>query len=150
MSVSPWDIAKVINTKTGPIEVDKDNYNIFLINKIFSNTQDSVFFANEANAFTKNIPEQIYFDFYYYGLSKASRYGKWHKQPKEDDPEVIEYVQNYFNYSKSKAIEAIECFDEETIINEKISSERLIKIKIKNIMENNYNEREAFCFYRKT
>ncbi len=112
---TPWDIAKVINSKTGPIEVDKDNYNIFLINKIFSNTQDSVFFANEANAFTKNIPEQIYFDFYYYGLSKASRYGKWHKQPKEDDPEVIEYVQTYFNYNKAKAIEAIECFDEETI-----------------------------------
>lgn len=112
---TPWDIAKVINSKTGPIEVDKDNYNIFLINKIFSNTQDSVFFANEANAFTKNIPEQIYFDFYYYGLSKASRYGKWYKQPKEDDPEVIEYVQTYFNYNKAKAIEAIECFDEETI-----------------------------------
>ena len=69
---TPWDIAKVINSKTGPIEVDKDNYNIFLINKIFSNTQDSVFLANEASAFTKNIPEQIYFDFYYYGLSKAS------------------------------------------------------------------------------
>lgn len=115
MSQNPWDIAKVINTKSGHMEVDKDNYNIFILNKIFSNNQDSAFFANEANAFTKNIPEQFYFDFYYYGLSKASRYGKWYKQPKEDDQELIEYVQNYFNYNKAKAIEALECFNEETI-----------------------------------
>lgn len=112
---TPWDIAKIINSKSEPIEANKENYNIFLINKIFSNTQDSVFFANEANAFTKNITEQMYFDWYYNGLSKKSRYGQWYKQPKEIDQEIIEYVQTYFNYNKAKAVEAIECFDEETI-----------------------------------
>lgn len=114
-NLTPFDIAKIINTKSENIEASKDNYNIFMMNKIYSNTQDSVFYANEANAFTKNISEQMHFDFYYYGLSKASRYGKWHKLGKDADPDVIEYVQEYFSYSKEKAIESIACFDDETI-----------------------------------
>lgn len=114
-TLSPFDVAKIINGKTERMEADKTNYDIFMMNKIYSNTQDSVFFANEANAFTKNMSEQIHFDWYYFGLSKASRYGKWNKKSKDVEPEVIEYVQNYFNYSKQKALEAIECFDDEAI-----------------------------------
>ena len=113
--LTPWDIAKTINTKSGRMEIEKGMYDSFVMNKVFSNTQDSVFFANEVNGFTKNIDEQMQYDFYYYGLSKASRYGKWFKIPKCEDKDIIEYVQNYFNYSKEKAVDAISCFDEETI-----------------------------------
>lgn len=113
--LSPFDIAKTINTKSEHMEVDKD-FNRFLINKLFSNTQDSVFFANEANMFTSNMTEQMIYDFYYKGLPKSSRYGKWFKAEKEDNPEMIEYIMNYFNYNKSKAVRAISLFDEETLI----------------------------------
>lgn len=131
MSQSPWDIANIINSKTGVIEANKSNYDIFIMNKIYSNNQDSVFFANEANTFTKNITEQMHFDWYYTGTSKKSRYGKWYKKPKDTDPELIEYVKEYFNYSKEKAIEAIDCFDEQTIEDIKADIKILKKSAVK-------------------
>lgn len=112
--LSPFDYANTINKKTEHLTVDK-NFQTFIINKLYSNTQDSVFYANEANMFTSNMTEQMVYDFYWHGLPKATRYGKWFKAEKDDNPEVIEYVMNYFNYSRKKAILAIENFDAETL-----------------------------------
>ena len=112
--LSPFDYANTINKKTGRLTVDKE-FQKFIVNKLYSNTQDSVFFANEANMFTSNMTEQMVYDFYYYGLTRSSRYSKWFKAEKDDNPEMIEYVMKYFNYSRKKAISAIETFDNETL-----------------------------------
>lgn len=112
--LTPFDVAKAINSKTGVLEVDK-SLSKFVLNKIYSNSKDTVMFANEANMFTGNITEQMLFDFYYYGVPKKSRYDKWFKQPKDENPDLIEYVQNYFNCSKKQAIENIESFSDEVI-----------------------------------
>lgn len=112
--LSPFDIAKTINLKTGRLEVN-NKFDIFITNKLFSNTQDSIIYANYANQFKSTIDPQMVYDFYYFGLPKASRYGKWHKTADEFDKELIEYVQNYLNYSKTKAIEALMQFSDETI-----------------------------------
>lgn len=118
MSRTPFDYVKSINGKTGRITDFEDNeYIPFIINKVFGNTQDSVFYANEANAFTSMVTPQMAYDFYYYGLPKKSRFGTWHKAKKEDKTtaEVIEYVMDYFTCSKEKAVDIILDFDEDVI-----------------------------------
>lgn len=112
--LSPFDISKSINGKTGKIEVDK-SLSKFVLNKIYSNSKDTVMFANEANMFTGNITEQMLYDFYYHGVTKRSRFDKWFKQPKDENPELIEYVQKYFSCSKQQAMENIESFSEDVI-----------------------------------
>lgn len=112
--LSPFDITKTINMKSGRLITD-NSYTPFVINKIFSNTRDSIMYANYANQFTSNTDTQLAYDFYYHGLPKASRFGKWNKPPKEDDEDVIEYVQDYFKYNRQKAIDVIACFSEDVI-----------------------------------
>lgn len=112
--LSPFDVAKSINAKTGHLEVDK-SLSKFVLNKIFSNSKDTVMFANEANIFTSNMTEQMVYDFYYHGVPKKSRFDKWFKLPKDENPDLIEYVQKYFNCSRKHAIENIESFSEDVI-----------------------------------
>ena len=111
---TPFEYAKSINSKTGRVEVDKD-FNQFVINTLYSNTQDSVFYANESNMFTSNMNNQMVYDFFYFGLPKASRYGKWFKKEKNNQTELEDYVMEYFTCSRAKAVEFIKDFDNETI-----------------------------------
>lgn len=111
---TPFEYAKSINSKTGRVEVDKD-FNQFVINTLYSNTQDSVFYANESNMFTSNMNNQMVYDFFYFGLPKASRYGKWFKKEKNNQTELEDYVMEYFTCSRAKAVEFIKDFDNENI-----------------------------------
>ncbi len=80
-SKNTFDYIKLINGKSGIPDL-LDGYEAFLANKNFSNTADSILYANEVNK--SGIDAEMNFDFYYYGLSKNSRrYGKWYKKPKE-------------------------------------------------------------------
>ena len=113
---TPFDYGKVINGKLGHVEVNPSVYNGFVINHLFSNTQDSIFYANEVNKFSSAITPQMQFDFYYYGLAKKSRYGKWNKMPNvKHDEDLIGYVMDYFKYNRTRAIETLEMFDKQTI-----------------------------------
>ena len=118
MSRTPFDYVKSINGKTGRItDFEDKEYIPFIINKVFSNTKDSIMYANEANTFTSMVTPQMAYDFYYYGLPKSSRFGKWHKAKKNDKAtqEVIEYVMDYFNITSVKAIDIIADFDDDVI-----------------------------------
>lgn len=112
--LSPFDITKTINMKSGKLEVDKD-FNVFITNKIYSNTEDSVFYANEANQFNSNIDPQMVYDFYYHGLPRANRFGKWFKDNKDFSQDMIDYIKNYFNYNTNKAISILNLLDEDTL-----------------------------------
>jgi len=100
MPMSPFEITDIINTK-GTIPEDViDSYNAYVINKVLSNTVDSVLFANEMNRYW-SIPNQQQFDFYYHGLPKKKRFGKWHKN--QDDAESLNLIQEYYGYSRKRA-----------------------------------------------
>lgn len=98
--LSPFDIASVINEKKGSLDAEEVGYVPYMVNRIFSNTFDSVIFANEMNRYS-NLSRQQQFDFYYHGLGKKKRFGKWHKN--QDDTEELELIQEAFGYSKKKA-----------------------------------------------
>jgi len=80
-------------------------YPAFIVNRVFSNTMDSVLFANEMNRYA-NLTTQQQFDFYYYGLDKKKRYGKWHKN-QEDEDDIIALIQEVFSFSARKAKDCV-------------------------------------------
>jgi len=77
MSTSPFDIVKSLNEKTD-FEYDIKDYSAFMINRIMSNTLDTLFFAEAMNRFY-DLDKGIQRDFYWYGLPKSKRFGKYHK-----------------------------------------------------------------------
>lgn len=99
--LSPFDIANAINQKTGHLNADQVDYQPYMMNRIFSNTKDTVLFANEMNMRWGNLDKQQQFDFYYYALPKKKRYGKWHKN--QDDKDYLDTVKEVFGYSRRKA-----------------------------------------------
>ncbi len=99
-SMSPFEITSHINEKKGVLDVEEIGYNAYVINKALSNTIDSALFANEMNRYW-DIPTQQQFDFYYYGLPKKKRFGKWHKN--QDDVESLNLIQEYYGYSRKRA-----------------------------------------------
>jgi hypothetical protein len=98
--LSPFDIASNINNKSGQLDVNEVGFDAFVVNRVFSNTRDSIFFANEMNQ-CYNLPKDMQYQFYYHGLPKKSRYGKWNKN--QDDKSELEVIQDYFGYSRNKA-----------------------------------------------
>lgn len=106
--LTPFDISSIINDKTGRLDVEQFFYEPFIINKIFSNNKTSVFFANEMNGLG-HAPKQWQFDFYYYGLDKAKRFGKWNKS--EDDKEKIDLIKSYLKCSTEKAKECLDLLE---------------------------------------
>lgn len=77
--MTPFDITGIINMKS---EHDRDevieDYVPWVINRAMSNTFDSMLFAAEMNVYSHLDPD-MQFDFYYHGLPKGKRYGKWNK-----------------------------------------------------------------------
>lgn len=102
---SPFDMAKRINEKLGYVDVSETGYEPYMINRILSNTADTILFANEMNHYWR-LPKQWQFDFYYAALSKKKRYGKWHKN--QDDVQALELIQEFFGYSRAKAKDVLE------------------------------------------
>jgi len=98
--LSPFDVVTNINEKKGFLNVDEVGFEAFVINRVFSNTQDTVLFANEMNA-CWGLPKDMQYAFMYHAIPKKKRYGKWHKN--QDDKEELELIQEYFNISRHKA-----------------------------------------------
>lgn len=118
--ISPFDIAKRINEKLGVLDQDQYSaYSPWMINKIFSMTRDTVLFSNEMNQ-NYHLEKEAQFDFYYYGLDKKKRYGKWQKKDAIKSS-VIDLIKKKFNYSNKKAHEVADLLSKEDIA--KISSE---------------------------
>lgn len=102
--MSPFDIVKNINGHSARLDTDDVGYDAFVINKIYSNTPDSVAFANELNQ-NWALPKQQQYDFYRFGLPKnMRRFGKWEKRS-TDTAEDLKQIQEAYGYSRQKAIE---------------------------------------------
>lgn len=104
---NPFDVVNNINKKSGHLNNINNKTPMFIINRCFSNTVDSVHYANEMNM-SNNISEQMQYDFYYYGLSKRNRYGKFNKKQKHIDMAFIETIMEVYGYSFKKANEVFD------------------------------------------
>lgn len=113
--MTPFDYAKIINFKK-ELPSDLVGYDNFVMNRIYSNTLDSIFYANEINF---ECDKEYNFDYYYHGLSKGSRYGKWHKKAKEKkrDLDVLNKIMDVYNCSLSKAKEIYQVLENTNAIN---------------------------------
>lgn len=92
---------------------DLSGYNPFLTNRAFAAFIDTIMFAEAMNQ-ASELPPELQYDFYYYGIRKGSRFDPI---PKPSEPEGLDVVMAYFNYSKQKALEVINLLSREDLIN---------------------------------
>lgn len=112
---NPFKIIDWITSKKKPDEVEKpsDGYNAFIINRHFSYFPDLVFFANEMNKRMNSAASpDIQFEFYYHLLNKQKRFAKWAK-PEAD--EKLKAIMEFYSYSREKASQVIDLFDDSAI-----------------------------------
>lgn len=101
-AMSFFDVAKNINGHGERLDSEVIGYNPFMMNRLYSQTPDSVLFANELNKFW-NLPKQMQYDFYRYGLDRnPRRFGTWNKKESDDD---IALIMEAFAFTRNKALE---------------------------------------------
>jgi hypothetical protein len=92
-------------------QAEKD-YNSFIINRGLAYFPDTVLQANEMNIH-RAIPKDWQFSYLLNTITKKKRFSKWaEKVPKTDD---LEMVMQYYDYSKRKAMTALEILTEEQL-----------------------------------
>lgn len=97
--MTPFEIVDVLNTKKQHDRAEiLDSYNAWLINHAMSNNQDTMLLAYEISKFSF-LPDNMQFDFYFYGIPKGKRYGKWNKAEKTDET-LINMLCKTFNCNK--------------------------------------------------
>jgi len=106
---SPFDYVKSINQKD--YMFDLSGYVPYLTNRAFGMHIDTILLAEEMNQYHQLSPE-LQYDFYYHTVRKGKRFGF---PKKSEDPEHLEEICLYFNYSKQKAIEALQLLTPEDI-----------------------------------
>jgi hypothetical protein len=72
----------------------------YVINKSLSYHKDAIFHANFMNAMPI-LDKKMQYHYYLHGISKGSRYGKWHK----DEDSRIEPIMAFYGYSRTRAKE---------------------------------------------
>lgn len=117
--MNPFDFVKEINFgkedimrgTTNDALVEK-SYNQFVVTRALSYHSDTIFFANEMN--TRDLDNRLHFTFLLHSIPKKKRFGsKWHKVENTED---IELIMREFNYSRSKAIDALKLLSREEIV----------------------------------
>jgi citrate lyase beta subunit len=104
---SPFDYVKNINTKAD-YDYDLSGYVPFLTNRAMAMHMDTVMFAEEMNQYHQLDPF-LQYDFYHAGVRKGRRFGFPKKC--EDHPQ-LELVMQYYQYSREKAMQALEILSE--------------------------------------
>ena len=89
------------------------DFNVFMINRAFSQYQDTIFFANEMNLLSKLSPQAVN-DFYLHGLDKKRRFSKWAKAEKFD---IIPLIQELYQCNINRAKEINGLMDDEARTN---------------------------------
>ncbi len=106
---SPFDYIKSINHKD--YKYDLVGYVPFLTNRCFAMHIDTVMLAEQMNHYHQLSP-QLQYDFYYNAVRKGRRFGF---PKKVEDPPNLELVQTYYQYSREKALQALEILTPEQL-----------------------------------
>lgn len=111
--MTPFDFVKAINTKEDVETFSEEDYSPWVINKAFSNTRDTVLYANELNRFY-SLPKFVQYQFYFYGIPKKKRFGKWNKN--QDNSNDIKLIMEFYDYSYHKAKDVLSLFTKEQLL----------------------------------
>ena len=120
--ITPFDFINAIShTKIDLMEQDnaESQYKPYVINKGLSFYPDTVIQANEMNS-RPHLDRKMQFNFLINIIRSKKRYSKWLKPEKLNDLEV---VQEYYGYSKEKALQVLPLLSDEQI--------NYIKLRIK-------------------
>lgn len=105
----------VNHTKVPLLDTDDDSiekgYVPFVVNRCLSYFPDTIFYVNEMNI-RPDTSKKMQFDFYLNSLRKRKRFSKWLKRENPDD---LQAVMDYFEYSEAKAREALNVLSKETV-----------------------------------
>lgn len=102
---------KSINKKD--YQYDLSGYVPFLTNRAFAGFIDTVLFAEQMNQ-SHRLDPQLQYDFYYYGIRKGNRFDPI---PKPVEPEYLDVVMAFYNYSRQKALEVMHLLSKQDILN---------------------------------
>tara|TARA_B100000768_G_C11155579_1_gene322213 strand:- start:441 stop:767 length:327 start_codon:yes stop_codon:yes gene_type:complete len=83
----------------------------FLINKNFSNFQDTIMQAQEMNRY-HTVDKKLQFDFLINSIRPRKRFSKWHKKIIHGDFEV---VKEYYGYNNKKTEQALSILTKDQI-----------------------------------
>ena len=109
--MSPWEIADGIFMKTGEVDPVAVGYDAWFMNRICSNNIDTVYFAEMMNTFL-TATKQMSYDFYYHGLERGRRYGKWRKG---QDDDTVKTVARAYGINRRRAAQYIKLLGEEGV-----------------------------------
>ena len=104
-----FDYVKSVNQKS--FETDLSGYVPFLTNRAFAMHIDTIMLAEQMNHYHQLSP-QLQYDFYYNAVRKGRRFGF---PKKVEDPPNLELVQTYYQYSREKALQALEILTPEQL-----------------------------------
>ena len=110
---SPFDWINNISSSREHWTVDS-SYNMWMAAKAFLQHQDTVFIVSELTKLNITDP-QAHYDFLFYSVPKRKRFGKWAKEIKSDDEELLEYIQEKFCYNRKNAIQTLEVLPQNEI-----------------------------------
>ncbi len=110
------DYLNAINyTKDSLLDTDDEsvekNYVPYVVNRCLSYFPDTIFHANIVNEFS-SMDKKMQFDFLRTSIRKKKRFSRWLKN---ENPENLEIVKEYFGYSNRKANEVMDILTDEDI-----------------------------------
>lgn len=108
-------IPAISHTKKRLMDSDDEqwekNYQAYLVNKNYSNFQDTILYANEMNKY-HNIDNKLQFDYLINSIRPRKRFSPWHKKTIHND---FDYVKEYYGYNNKKTEQALNILTKEQI-----------------------------------
>ena len=92
-------------------ELAEKGYVPYITNKTLSYFTDTLLYANEMNRY-HFLDNRLQYEFYLNTLRKKKRFAKWAKADISND---LEMIQNYFNYSITKAKAALSILSDQQL-----------------------------------
>jgi len=100
-------IPSISHTKKRLMDSDDEqwekNYQPYLVNKNYSNFQDTILYANEMNKY-HNLDNKLQFDYLLNSIRPRKRFSPWHKKTIHND---FDYVKEYYGYNNKKTEQAL-------------------------------------------
>lgn len=107
--LTPFEYINSINSKS---EIKHtDDYNPFMVNKLFSMHVDTILNAREMNKLGQYLPNQMQYDYYMSTVRKGRRVW-WYKNTTEKQQSEIEIVQALYNVNEERAYELYDMLSE--------------------------------------
>lgn len=116
--MKPFDYVKSINSGknimrgTDNDDLMEKDYEPFITNRAFSMFADTVYLANEVNR-RHYLDKRLQYEFLLNSIRPRKRFAEWLKN---ESPEDVSIVREYYGYSTRKAIEALSVLSDKDLV----------------------------------